>query len=451
MAAALFPEVTMLDRVAASEVGSTIKRLYGHYDYFGYVIPVTWLLVGWFAAERYLFDSSPVPNPLKLTNDWFSSREAASIGTAGGVVVGVLGLVLLFNLSYALGHIINSLSALLLDRVVVKKYLHYPTVLYERKCEQDATHDEHTLFRIAVVGGTSYFVSCLNLAVWLPLEIVLGVWLASRNGANWSSHHAVLICLAILVIVFLHLGVPGAQRARLLDPDEKSRGWYGEAASIHATAVLLIAFLVAYWFVWSRSAWVLAALPGLNLALILVERKRRDASGEYSTVATKRFFLYMRSTLVAPLYFIAVAVGYGRSPSEDVLRRARDSVLGKSFGSDFFWLCYIRLINRAPLSYPTAYHFLSLYGMNRNLAAATGTLLAYIAVHFAVHRPLAVGDGAILIVASVLWGLSLVFFARYLYMYAGYFSKYIVRVAAWITDESADESQRARSAINSEP
>lgn len=445
-------------QTAAADVG---RRLYAHYDYFGYVIPTVWFLLGLALTEKTVYKSNVGAGLFAWFQATFEapakapSQSPDGLSVAGQILLAVGVALIVFQLIYILGHLLNGLSALLIDRVVVKKLLKYPAHLYLLKCKHPNLTD-HELSRRAVLS-TSLAVTILpNLAPWLALEcaaIVLQYrWRLEPAGLARDAGALGNLCALAAVAgacVLAHLGVPGCERVLRADINQEEakgdRGRYTRLERLHA-AILLVVWvaITSGLFVGNWLGWL--AVPSLlNAALVVGDRVARDVNGEYRERWQEKSALYVRSTFVNWVNFVANLVDYGELPSRQVLTRAKQAVGDiPTETSDFFWLSWIRVQHGAPQLFSTSYHFLSMYGMNRNLCGATAMILLAGLTVF-VLNPGVVPDTAAM--ASWIVGLfllSVLFFARYLYLYAGYFTKFTIRAAACL---SVVEELESRSAV----
>lgn len=436
----------MLDRLAVSSLGDTHKKLYAHYDYFGYVIPAVWFLVGSLIVELQFARESPIDRLLDETFA-FLGEVADLKSVAFELVVAIAVLLLLFNLIYITGHLLNSTSALLMDRSIVKKILKYPFKLWLLRDELRsagkgfARADDHKLFAWAVLDTSYFLTASANLFPWVVIEF--GLVFYSFRQDHGQIHWAYSVAGATFlvgVLTYLHLGAP-TRRAERLDLREEF-GSFREIRILHGVLLILVVSLVTAAVLVFESLAPLLALVTLS-ALIVAGDRRMRREREYSRGSAKKFYFYLRSSFPNWIYFVANLVDYGSMPSRSVLTKAK-ACTGKCDGSssDFFWLAYINLENRAPASFPAAYHFLSMYGMNRNLSTATGFILIHTGLSYFFNRLIA-ADAEVFVWVCTLLAFSLLFFVRYLYLYSGYYSKYIVRAAAYL-EEARLEGRRSR-------
>ncbi len=420
----------MLDRVAATSASETGKKLFAHYDYFGYVIPMTWFLFLFVYIERVLFQQGP----LLALWDRFTTQLADFLkdkSTPLQIVVSVAVLLLAFNLMYILGHVLNGISALFLDRLLVKKYLKYPTELYLRKMTSPASADSAIVRRAAIESSYS-LTAFLNIGPLVLLELV-GFLVTVRRPdlVQLSLLHTNLIAVAVAVLLRLHCGWPSMRAARV-DEEGDYVHQYALLRKWHAVFLLWL-FLLLYTAVLAfHSYWPLAVLPILNLILAFMDKALREGV-DYRSKIIEKHFLYLRCTFQSWVYFCAQLSGYGHMPSRETLGAALSTVgASRSTPSDFWWLSSICLENLAPRSHPTAYHFMSLSGMNRNLCGSTLLAIGHFLGLYCAERGHHVNAAGFTAFLLVMLSLALLFLLRYLYLYSGYYSKFVVRVAAFL-------------------
>lgn len=413
---------------AGEELHELRRKFHPHHDYLNLIIPSTWLLFGGLVADFYFYRADHLKHILRRLLEIGPLLETAS--TSLEFFLALFLFVVVFSVIYVVGHMINGLSALLLDRLIVKKLLKYPFELYQRRLT-DATSDDRTLFRNAVLES-SYLIFCLNLIPVMFLEVVVALF-AFRVPAlqPWARAHSAEIALLLLIFFYLHFGWPTFTKAkRYPEADPRAAIHYREFALYHIVFFAVFFFIEVMLIAGLGRVAAILLLPIANVIIGLSERGVRRGE-EYRSDYARRFYFYLRLSFTNALYFAAKLSGYGDIPSQAIVSDAR-SAAGASCGNkDFFWMAYLAVQNHGGAASQTAYHFLAAYGMVRNLCNATALVLVGSVIEFWIRWPEEQGA------AVVIWCVGLCFlmyalFARYLYLYASYFSKYTLRVAAHV-------------------
>lgn len=343
--------------------------------------------------------------------------------------------IVVFTLIYALGQLLNGFSALVLDRLVVKKLLKYPFNLYLRRLRTPASRSDHEILRESMLES-SYAIFCLNLVPVFFMELIVTAF-SFRLGelpaylVSYSAKHPIIEGAALSVgatlLVYLHFGRPSRSRARrYYDSSVLADDILQRFYQRHWTLVLLLIGLVSS-LLWRGLIWSVLLLPALNIFIGLVERY---APRPLFLAQLNEFLNYMKACFANPIYFAANLVGYGDLPSPPLIRMVRDEFTPDIDPKDFFWLAYLKIQNRGEGASQTAYHCLATYGMVRNLCNSTAFALTLSVGFFLLRWP--VGHGpAVVVWTLTLCGLVYALFARYVYVYGPYFSKYVLRAAAF--------------------
>jgi hypothetical protein len=422
----------MIEKTIEDQGREVQRRLYAHHDYFGNIIPSSWFLTGAMVGAFVFYRRSLATSLLSVRTFLVPLGEPS---TAVDVVIAITLAILLFNLVYITGQLLNGVGSVVLDRLIVKKLLHYPFTLYELKWKnRDAMKTDTEIFREAMVDAT-YAVFCVNLVPVVFFEFALVAFgRQNPHAGSWVQRNPVLVLFLSILLVIVHFGVPSIRKARevclkLGDPTAVTELVVGHVAVILISAVTIASFLVLLG--WSS---ILLILPAANFAMAFGDRRMLLKFGSaYRSQNMKRVFVYARRTFVNPAYFAAKIVGYGSSPTTDLLGKAFIDAKYDSHANDFYWMCQLRLENDAPRSYDTAYHGMAMYTMNRNLCNATAFIVILSLVAFYVRWPQGVRHSALIWVAG-LCVLTYAFFVRYLYLFSGLYSKYVVRTAAFLSD-----------------
>lgn len=402
-----------------------------------------------------------------------------SIGTGLEFFVALFLFMVVFTLFYALGQLINGASALILDRLIVKKLLKYPFELYLLRLKEPATKRDHEILRDAVLDST-YFIFCLNLIPVVALECVVTLFFFERHefqiapASYFGTQQLSYLSVACIVfLVYIHFGYPSRRRGS----DALSQNEISDLDRLYRRHWVLVGLLTVLELLMMRLGLVagILILPVLNVCIGIYDqrvrkqlkdnelaekmkleednklpedkeqreleeqrelRKQREAEQKEATQRAKqletaqRILDYLRSRFANPIYFAANMVGYGNFPSTSLIRMVRDEFVSEVEDKDFFWLTYLTVQNRNEGSSQTVYHFLAMYGMIRNLCNATAFAIVFSVGFFQMDWPNGHGAGVI-VWTAILCGLMYALFVRYLYVYGPYFAKYLVRAAAY--------------------
>jgi len=429
--------MTIFGRITASSISETTRSALRHYDYFGYIIPSTYFIVSIALIDIWLYPKD---------NYWYGvaillKKYAfdTTLNTGFTFLFGIIALILLFNIIYTLGHFLNGISALVLDRSVTRKLLHYPSEIYHLYASRNGPSSSHDAFH-SLVSSASYSVLSLNLIPVIVGELAIVGYCARdlHRTPRWIlvnalSTEALLLAiyLILLVLSILHLGFPLTPRRRI--GSGKGKRFLAvsiRAAFIHSTFVFVLPALVEWLIITHLDLWYILIFPGINILVITMERIRKSDGDNAVVTLTIRL---LRARFVNLFYWFANIAGYGDAPAKDVIDSVEQEI-GQNIGtcpSEYYWACSIAAEKAAGHSYNTAYHFLSMYGMNRNLANATNVTILYSVVRIFLKQP-AHEPAEILIMLSILLAFSIAFFIRYLYLYGAYYSKYLFRHAFFV-------------------
>lgn len=409
------------------------QRLYAHQDYFSYIIPSTWFVLGT-ATLALVFYQTVVEEAIA----WFRHlcSQLGEPTTAFDLLAGIILIVVAFNATYVLGHILNGFAAAVLERVMVRKLLLYPFQLYELKWNDTASdRNDGERFRDAVLGNP-YQLHCANLLPFFFLELTVYAF-ARVNGhtGTWVDEHRLLtFCLAAAITV-VHLGFPiwlkGSRHARKHPAGARMFRW---CFFVHIAVLVLVTALIGWAIGYHGKASILFILPLTNWLLATIDRRlRRKGKGRHKKPIVRYFYYYLTVTFMNFAYMGAKMVGYGAAPSRDLIGKAKSLVGYTSESNDFFWMAHLRIQKDAPQLYETAYHSMALQGMNRNLSNATAFVLVVSVVCFVISWPTGYRHGALLWVGALSM-LSYLFFVRFLFLFAGRHSRFIIRAAALLAE-----------------
>lgn len=425
------PESMLLIEQRAEEEFSELRRkFHPHHDYLNLIIPSMWFVFGVCLHDFYFYGADHIRRVLSSVTNL--RPQFASASTSLEFFLSLALFMVGLTVIYVIGQMINGLSALLLDRLIVKKLLKYPFELYQARSERPPEIDDSTLFR-EVVLHSSYGVFCLNLIPFIFLELVVTVF-AWRvpSFTTWIQHSPWFSIVAIPILLYVHFGKPSRRKAlrQPHDDDPKYAAHCAELVVYHWVMLVILAFLEFGLIVFL--GWVVAILllPAINFIVGYAER-RVMKDWVYSKPYARHLYNYARACFTNPIYLAAKLVGYGDPPGRRLILNVREKIGDAYQQSDFFWISYLIVQNHGAGASQTTYHFLAQYSMARNVCNATAfVLLASVGafwLRWPTNHELEV----------VWWALGLcclmyALFARYLYLYGSYFSKYVLRTAAYI-------------------
>jgi hypothetical protein len=423
----------MLERALEEQSLEVRRRLYAHHDYFGNIIPSSWFVLGTLISAFIFYRPQLTTIALELRD---FVRQLGEPTTGVDVVLAILLAIVLFNVIYIIGQLLNGVAAVVLDRLIVKKLLQYPFTLYELKWKNRSTPSADTaMFRQSVLTAT-YAVFCVNLAPVFFFELALIAFgRENPHAGSWVQRHPAPTLLLSALLVLVHFGIPSFRKAKEVS------GSSGDPGSVrleltfgHMALVVIATFLVGMAIIAIGFTEIVLLLPISNVVVAIADRHLLSKYGvTYKTAGMRAFFIYVRRTFVNPAYFAAKLVGYGSAPAAELIGRAFTEAKYDSTSNDFYWMCQLTIENDAPRTYDTAYHGMAMYTMNRNLCNATAFVVIVSLVAFYAHWP----DGyryVPLLWVAVLCAVTYAFFIRYLYLFSGLYSKYIVRAAAFLAD-----------------
>ena len=419
----------MIEQRAEEEFGDLKRKFHPHHDYLNLIIPSMWFGFGVCVLDFFFYGADHIARLLKQIvglRPLFASAST-SLEFFLSLALFVVGLTVI----YVIGQMINGLSALLLDRLIVKKLLKYPFEIYQARSETSGDISDRTLFRNVVLHST-YLVFCLNLLPFIVIELVVTVFaLRTKKLLVWIQTHPLVSAAAIVFLLYIHLGRPSRSKPRRQNVGDATYARHcTELFLYHWLAVIFLAIIEWATVIGLGAVWMILALPLLNIILSVVERFVME-EWVYSRPYASHFYDYARACFTNPIYFAAKLVGYGDSPSRDVIRGVREG-LGVTFQrSEFFWITYLMVQNRGAGASQTMYHFLAQYSMARNVCNATAFVLLASVGAFWLRWPTDHAQ-AVVVWAFGLCCLMYALFARYLYLYGAYFSKYVLRSAAYI-------------------
>jgi len=245
--------------------------------------------------------------------------------------------------------------------------------------------------------------------------------LVSYSGSTPFLYDVVVVVI-VLFLVYIHFGWPSRTRVRryfgrkAFSEARLKNLWWSHCIFVLSLSILELILVL------QNCIGGILLLPMLNFVIGLHDRRARKRAED------KEVIKYLRACFANPIYFAANIVGYGDFPSKPLIRVVRDEFIAED--KDFFWLTYLSVQNRNEGSSQTVYHFLAMYGMVRNLCNATAFAIVLSVGFFGLDWPNGQGP-AVIVWTGVLCALMYALFARYLYVYGPYFTKYLLRAAAY--------------------
>jgi hypothetical protein len=326
-----------------------------------------------------------------------------------------------------LGHILNGFSALIFDRLLVKKLLKYPFQLYIKKKNEKALND-HEIFRSAVLESSYFDISLINLFPVYFLELVYLIIIVSNPlFKNWFNNHFYLLIFLGILFQVVHFGCPSSRFENMNQAVKLPRLKSTRATYVIFYLSVFLAQLVL--IIYFKNIMCLIFAPSISFLFVIVSYFYRASRGLGGSVIAQ-YFNYTKYSIFNWVYFLANIIDYGSMPSRGIIERSfnltRINKDEEMQSNDFYWLSNIRLQNLLPLSHPTAYSFLSMYGMIRNLLNVTVLLFTYFLIMM-INREYIISGSSIVTLSVIFVLLILILYIRYLYLYSGYYSKYLLR------------------------
>lgn len=143
-----------------------------------------------------------------------------------------------------------------------------------------------------------------------------------------------------------------------------------------------------------------------------------------------RLVSYVKGIQISYFYWFAIIAGYGTPPGRQVLDRAKERLGYEGENTELYWAASVEADEVGGLSWASQNHFLNMYEMNRNLCNACFLLIPSAIIRMIISAPSQVS------MLMIYWGgllafVSAVFLVRYFYIYSGYYSKHLLRLAAY--------------------
>ena len=380
----------MLEKALGSTLANKASKLYGHYDYFGYIIPAFWLVFCLLFSSIMIFDltgSESVMRCMKSVKAFYRSLNAGGI-----LLVGVGIFAILYNILYLIGHIISSFSAIIVDRGLVRKLLGYPFYIYGAVIEYYNTHindytDSSYLGRCIMRSNRYKCHLCYIYASNTLAHIILLLGLINFNtysgiiGNSASRIALAILSLSSTVLVFGYPWFVLRNNTTIVSinafdvKNSISIARRKRYVVIHCSFVLAIALLIFYFVYSDNFIYAFILLAVVPVFIVMLERATRHNSRKMSSLV-RRVLLHYSHSLPCITYFIAREVNYYRCPSRKVLLSDHTRKFTSENSSDEYWLINIASDITHNESHSSISHFRSMYSMNRNMSTATAFILA---------------------------------------------------------------------------
>jgi hypothetical protein len=395
--------------VKAEEFRDTLRAVkVTSYDVLGYIVPGGFLvmaLAGYEGLARQYAPTADLRLPVHTALSYMlSAREdswAAGVVTLGAFVATL----------YVTGHVVASISALLVDRIYVEKAHGY------------------------------------------PLQRILGVDTgATRDKYSENFYRAAFFWLNSYFL-FRYLGLPSGVEIQKIVPQPLRQlvPWFLNKEN----------FALAGTVSW----WLLVSMLPVK-ALLSTQRARHDSSfasllaGEAGQEVAKALAAFL-AVLAAPARFVTRIAGtplHTRRPVDsgtaEAFRTRLPKVVGVESqssgakaammtGTSAYWYAALHVRTQSPHLEVAAENWLRLYGFARNLGTAFYLAFLYCFICWRNQG----GDFAFASPKSTetMFAIPLVFLAgaftlllRYYYLYADYYTKYLVRAFVYLTNRPAE-------------
>jgi hypothetical protein len=391
--------------MAESDTSAFTRRApFTPYDILGYLIPGGILIAALAGFEAFIVSSSKKGGLALHTPIYTSiSRLFLATPTHADWALQAVTILLIGTVSYVVGHIVASISALFIDRWYVEKAHGYP-FLY--------------LLRLDIEGADNYSRRFhRGLFFWLSSYLFLR-YVTLPNGLAVSE----------LVPSLLRSYVPSLLSVMYLKWAATVVGWM----LFIMTAVKMI--LSAREANGDRTLKTILNLPSAKPFLSRLEFSILVFSFPGNLIT--RFlgsYLHTRDRLD----LASVRMFKKRMLSTLGVKQKDDNALAFLRSSSTFWYAYLHLrAAPAEISEP-AENWLRLYSFARNLSTAFYLAFLYCLFwwRFQGEKVQVTPDAhyTILVLPLVVWAAAFVMLLRYYYIYAGYFTKYTLRAFVYLT------------------
>lgn len=350
-----------------ADKSDAFKTPFNLYDFFGYIFP------GAYLGLMFILVSESSDSRLM----YLVRQSTAIVYQSSSVLSNIIGGSLLLVIAYSLGHIVATLSHIVIDRLLVSGIMGYP--IY-RLLNMKQPYDHMQLKRS-------------------------------------TSTYILVVLLLILVTPVYHF-------------------FAGTTLALDERACPDLSTLCnpTYYSVLSTLILGLMLFKGLH-AFVAVEpyyfEARKHLNHPWVEFGIKAYTFVARFALFPLLQVLETVLGTERRlPSEMVKKfgtdfRTRFDLDFEKAGTENYWLPFFRTNIDDPNATRLIFNWLHIYGFARNMGASCFMVLAYILYRFHMGQE---GDYKMLLVLYTLNFFLMIFFiARYWMIYSTYFSKSILR------------------------
>ena len=354
------------------------------YDFFGYLAPgavaffgIVMFCLGFLTTEDLVHFGDRI-TAVVGSKGWFSTLHYAT------------AIVAVIVLCYMIGHIVATLSSLVLERILVAKIFEYPfqRILFDKKSKFSGTPLH---YRTLIVGIYLALFTFLN-SNWI-YDYVTSSSIHKYVRENWFELPQLPIgCFWLSCFIFW------LACKWLYLPMEKHASKEGGINNI--LCLLYVKFFDAY-------CWI------FSLPLILLE--------------------------IIFSSFMGIHTGMPKEVVKKIKEKFKEEFdvdPTPEMKSELFWAIYLYVINRSQTMRIRIEKFLTLYGFMRSMSIACYIVSLLLSVVVVNSDSNIVFSKKIYVWTCYLFGVfSIVFMLRYYYLYNNYFSKTILRVFVFSSED----------------
>ncbi|MCK5117492.1 MAG: hypothetical protein KAR44_12900 [Candidatus Aegiribacteria sp.] len=421
----------MLYRLLSPSLSGKGSKVYSHNDFFGYIVPFTWLIIGYFITNYCCYGTRSL-----IVTHWDSTKNYLTTLESGvALTIGLFVIVFLFVIAHIVGHILGNISSFFIDKTLIREVLGYPYHIYglaRNSLRRDSSQDVNQLGLNAMrekALDANYRHKLLGIVPLILVELYVAF---SIDTFELEKIPLALLIVIYATLAFAHVGFPFSF---------KKRSHYAvrlrEQICEKNKLMLLVGFAVLLFLpmgsillaINSAYFWSILVFPLYNLFVLTFSIVLRKTSRGFAVIIQ-----YLKIITPNIVYWLAKFAEYHTPPSRTILLHEK-YIAGVNFdkSSDSYWLQSIQLDDRHGESFSTVYHFRSMYAMNRNLLSANILVLIYLVYIPIKNTPIPCPFQLKLIIWIVFLLLtSILFFTRYLYLYSRYYSKYYLRYTYYL-------------------
>lgn len=375
------------------------------YDLLGYIAPGGILVLSVFVLERWALQLTVSGAPLASATIHTPIHRlllvfAADVRAGGWLGTTIAGLAMLLT-AYVSGHVIASVSSMLIERTLVFKGYGYP---YESQLsfarDSDTGRSQWTAVSRAYHRGAFFWLNVYALsrvASLTSFPSMVGI----DPAALVLVARAVGVLLLTLLVLKLWLGHRVSAARRQSEPDQPLEFPGNKAASIACHAIVLSA----------------APYDGVAHLIAGIMSTRSVFDKSFVALYEQRFF-------------------------------SQFGLDAATAGTNNFWLTYCYVIENSRVLGTRVANWQTLYGFARNLATSFFMAFCYSWFWLRLHKTelQASQDFDLLVLFAipfVFYALALVLLLRYYYLYRAYYTKFILRAFVYCTGAPAPAEKRS--------